>query len=78
MLTAFPSVPRLLKHGRAPQVPVGMVTGAMAQIAVFSLQYSSAGTVVTQRFWHSNVIRGASPGTQTQHSSLGFLYELVS
>eukprot|EP01051_Picozoa_sp_SAG22_P005229 SAG22_NODE_303_length_12721_cov_3.439075_6_plen_247_part_00 len=39
-------------------VPVGMVTGGAGQIAVFSLQYGSTGTVVTQRFWHSNVIRG--------------------
>ena len=63
-------------------VPVGMVTGAMAQVAVFSLQYGSAGTVVTQRFWHSNVIRGIRERaiTGAQHGRIitlelhGFLF----
>eukprot|EP01052_Picozoa_sp_SAG31_P032543 SAG31_NODE_3578_length_4103_cov_1.960789_3_plen_70_part_00 len=48
----------------------------------FILQYGSTGTVVTQRFWHSNVIRGirARAITGAQHSRIvtlelhGFLF----
>ena len=39
-------------------VELGMLCGILAQSISFIVIYSRSGTLLTQRFWHSNVIRG--------------------
>jgi MFS superfamily sulfate permease-like transporter len=39
-------------------VELGMVLGVLAQILLFAVEYARAGVLITQRYWHSNVIRG--------------------
>ena len=39
-------------------VEIGMLCGVLAQILAFVFMYAASGNVLTQRYWHSNVIRG--------------------
>jgi MFS superfamily sulfate permease-like transporter len=39
-------------------VEIGMLTGILAQILAFVIIYARSGNLLTQRYWHSNVIRG--------------------
>jgi CRP-like cAMP-binding protein len=39
-------------------VEIGMLFGILAQILAFVFMYARSGNLLTQRYWHSNVIRG--------------------
>lgn len=39
-------------------VEVGMLMGILAQILAFVIMYARSGNLLTQRYWHSNIIRG--------------------
>jgi SulP family sulfate permease len=39
-------------------VEIGMLCGVLAQILAFVFMYARSGNLLTQRYWHSNVIRG--------------------
>ena len=39
-------------------VEIGMLIGVLSQILAFVFMYARSGNLLTQRYWHSNVIRG--------------------